>query len=309
VAGAQQRSVPVIGYVHGWSRSDAADHLAAFHQGLGDTGYIEGRNLSIEYRFAEAQFDRFPALVADVVMRGVDVIVTANTTAAALAAKAATHTIPIVFHLGTDPVENGLVASLNRPGGNLTGVTELQIAVIAKRLAMLHEFIPTAKLIALLVNPSNSVVAEADIGEAQEAARILGISLLVLNASNSRDIDEAFETLVRKQANAILMGSDNYFMNQRVHIAAAAARHTMPVIYAVDKNVVAGGLISYGADVIWGHHEIGVYSGRILRGEKPSELPVQQATKLKLVINLMTAKALGLTIPETLLATADEVIQ
>ncbi len=156
VAGAQQRSVPVIGYIHGWSRPDAADHLAAFHQGLGETGYIEGRNLSIEYRFAEAQFDRFPALVADVVMRRVDVIVTANTTAAALAAKAVTQTIPIVFHVGSDPVENGLVASLNRPGGNLTGVTELQTAVIGKRLAMLHEFVPTAKLIALLVNPNNS---------------------------------------------------------------------------------------------------------------------------------------------------------
>jgi putative tryptophan/tyrosine transport system substrate-binding protein len=220
VAGAQQRSVPVIGYIHGWSRPDAADHLAAFHQGLGQTGYIEGRNLSIEYRFAETQFDRFPALVADVVMRGVDVIVTANATAAALAAKAVTHTIPIVFHVGSNPIEDGLVASLSRPGGNLTGVTELQVAVIAKRLAMLREFIPTAKLIALLVNPSNSAVG--DIGEAQEAARILGISLLVLNAANSRDIDETFETLVRKRADAILMGSDNYFQTQRVHIATLA---------------------------------------------------------------------------------------
>jgi putative tryptophan/tyrosine transport system substrate-binding protein len=309
VARAQQRSVPVIGYIHGWSRPDAADHLAAFHQGLGKTGYIEGRNLSIEYRFAETQFDRFPALVADVVVRRVDVIVTANTTAAAIAAKAVTQTIPIVFHVGSDPVENSLVASLNRPGGNLTGVTELQTAVIAKRLAMLHEFVPTAKLIALLVNPNNSLVAEADTGEAQAAARILGISLLVLNAVNSRDIDEAFETLVRKRANAILMGSDNYFRNQSVQIAALAARHSVPVIYAVDQNVVAGGLISYGADVFWGHHEIGIYTGRILRGEKPPELPVQQATKLKLVINLKTANALGLTIPETLLATADEVIQ
>jgi putative ABC transport system substrate-binding protein len=309
VAGAQQRSVPVIGYIHGWSRQDAADHLAAFHQGLGQTGYIEGRNVSIEYRFAETQFDRFPALIADAVMRGVDVIVTANTTAAALAAKAATRTIPIVFHVGSNPIEDGLVASLNRPGGNLTGVTELQIAVIGKRLAMLREFIPTAKLIALLVNPSNRVAAEADIGEAQEAARILGISLLVLNAANSRDIDEAFETLVRKRVNAILMSSDNYFQTQSVHIAELAAGHTVPVMYAVDKNVAAGGLISYGADVIWGHHEIGVYTGRILRGERPSELPVQQATKLKLVINLKTAKALGLNVPIALLATADEVIE
>jgi putative ABC transport system substrate-binding protein len=309
VAGAQQRSVPVIGYIHGWSRPDAADHLAAFHQGLGETGYIEGRNLSIEYRFAEAQFDRFPALVADVVMRRVDVIVTANTTAAALAAKAVTQTIPIVFHVGSDPVENGLVASLNRPGGNLTGVTELQTAVITKRLAMLHEFVPTAKLIALLVNPNNSLVAEADTGEAQTAARILGISLLVLNAVNSRDINEAFETLVRKRANAILMGSDNYFRNQSVQIAALAARHTVPVMYAVDQNVVAGGLISYGADVFWGHHEIGIYTGRILRGEKPPELPVQQVTKIQLILNTKTVKALGLTFPETLLATADEVIE
>ncbi len=306
---AQQRSIPVIGYIHGWSRPDAADHLAAFHQGLGETGYVEGRNLSIEYRFAEAQFDRFPALIADAVMRRVDVIVTANTTAAALAAKAATQTIPIVFHVGSDPVENGLVASLNRPGGNLTGVTELQTAVIAKRLAMLHEFVPTAKLIALLVNPNNRLVAEADIGEAQAAARILDVSLLVLNAINSSDINEAFETLVGKRANAILMGSDNYFRNQSVQIAALAARHAVPVMYAVDQNVAAGGLVSYGADVYWGHHEIGVYTGRILRGEKPPELPVQQATKLKLVINLKTAKALGLTVPIALLATADEVIE
>ena len=242
-------------------------------------------------------------------MRRVDVIVTANTTAAALAAKAATQTIPIVFHVGSDPVENGLVASLNRPGGNLTGVTELQTAVIAKRLAMLNEFVPTAKLIALLVNPNNRLVAEADIGEAQAAARILDVSLLVLNAINSSDIDEAFETLVGKRANAILMGSDNYFRNQSVQIAALAARHAVPVMYAVDQNVAAGGLVSYGADVYWGHHEIGVYTGRILRGEKPPELPVQQATKLKLVINLKTAKALGLTVPIALLATADEVIE
>jgi putative ABC transport system substrate-binding protein len=211
--------------------------------------------------------------------------------------------------VGSNPIEDGLVASLNRPGGNLTGVTELQIAVIGKRLAMLRELIPTAKLIALLVNPSNRVAAEADTGEAQEAARILGISLLVLNAANSSDIDEAFETLVHKRANAILMSSDNYFQTQSVHIAALAAGHTVPVMYAVDKNVAAGGLISYGADVIWGHHEIGVYTGRILRGEKPSELPVQQATKLKLVINLKTAKALGLNVPIALLATADEVIE
>jgi putative tryptophan/tyrosine transport system substrate-binding protein len=306
---AQQRSVPVIGYINGWSRPDLVDHLAAFHRGLGETGYAEGSNLSIEYRFAESQFDKFPALIADVVTRRVDVIVAANTTAAALAAKAATQTIPIVFHVGSDPVEVGLVASFNRPGGNLTGVAELQTALIAKRLAMLREFVPTAKLIAFLVNPNNRAVAEADTREAQAAAHILGISLLILKAVSASDIDEAFETLVRQRADAILMGGDTYFRNQNMQIATLAARRSIPAMYAYDQNVVAGGLISYGADVMWGHRQLGVYTGRILKGEKPSELPVQQVTKIKLVINLRTARALGLNVPTALLATADEVIE
>jgi putative ABC transport system substrate-binding protein len=276
---------------------------------LGEVGYIEGRNVAVEYRFAESHFDKLPALVADVVRRRVNVILIANTTSAALAAKAATQTIPIVFHVGSDPVQIGLVASLNRPGGNLTGVTDLQTAVLAKRLALLHELVPTANPIAFLVNPINAAIAETETKEAEAASRILGVSLLVLNAASSSDIDEAFVTLVREGAGAMLTNSDSYFRNYRVQLAVLAARHAVPACYSYDENVAAGGLISYGTDILWSNHQTGIYTGRILKGEKPSELPVQQVTKLKFVINLKTAKALGLTIPETLLATADEVIQ
>jgi putative tryptophan/tyrosine transport system substrate-binding protein len=219
VARAQQGAMPVIGYVNGLSRGDTLDHIAAFHRGLGEIGYTEGRNVAVEYRFAEGHFDRLPALVADVVTRRVNVILIPNTAAGALAAKGATQTIPIVFHVGSDPVEIGLVASLNRPGGNLTGVTDLQTAVLAKRLAMLHELVPTAKLIAFLVNPINRAVAEAETKEAERASRILGVSLLVLNAASSSEIDEAFATLVRERAGAMLANSDSYFRSQRVQLA------------------------------------------------------------------------------------------
>jgi putative tryptophan/tyrosine transport system substrate-binding protein len=307
VARAQQGAMPVIGYVS--ATSPAVKYIAAFHRGLVETGFIEGRNVAVQYRFAEGHLDRLPALVADVVRRRVAVIYIADTTASALAAKAATQTIPIVFQVGSDPVEIGLVASLNRPGGNLTGITSLQTAVLAKRLGMLHDLVPTANLIAFLVNPNNKVFAEAETREAQAAARILGVSLLVLNAASPSEIDEAFATLVRERADALLTNSDIYFRYQRTQLAVLAARHAVPAIYSYAENVVAGGLISYGTDYLNSSRQLGLYTGRILKGEKPSDLPVQQVTKIEMVINLKTAKALGITIPETPLATADEVIQ
>jgi putative tryptophan/tyrosine transport system substrate-binding protein len=308
-ARAQQRSVPLIAYVSGWSRDDAVDHVAAFHRGLGETGYVEGRNVAVEYRFADGHFDKLPALVADVVRRRVDLIHIANTTSAVLAAKAATQTIPIVFAVGSNPVEIGLVATLNRPGGNLTGITDLNTAAPTKRLGMLHELVPTANLIAFLVNPINRAVTEAEVKDAQAASRILGVSLLVLNAGSATEIDEAFATLIRERVSALLLNGDTYFRTERVRIAALAARYAVPAMYAYDENVMAGGLISYGTDSFDGARLTGIYTGRILKGEKPSELPVQQATKIKLVINLKTARALGLNVPTALLATADEVIE
>jgi putative tryptophan/tyrosine transport system substrate-binding protein len=276
---------------------------------LAETGYIEGQNVAIEYRWAEGHFDRLPALVADLVRRRVAVIAIAGTTASALAAKAATQTIPIVFTIGSDPVEIGLVASLNRPGGNLTGVTALQAAVVAKRFEMLHELAPAATPIAFLVNPTNAAVAQAETREAQVAARVLGVDLLVLNASTPSEIDTAFATMVGERAGALVTSSETFFMTQRVQFAVLAARHAVPTIYAWRENVEAGGLMSYGSNPLDSIRQAGVYTGRTLKGEKPADLPVQQSTKIELVINLKTAKALGLTIPETLLATADEVIQ
>jgi putative ABC transport system substrate-binding protein len=308
-ARAQQLAMPVVAFVSGWSRSDAPDHVAAFYRGLAETGYIEGRNVAIEHRFADGRFERLPALIADVVARRVAVIAIVNTTAAALAAKAATQTIPIVFHVGSDPVEIGLVASLNRPGGNLTGITDLQTAVLAKRLAMLHEVVPTANLIAFLVNPNNRAFAEAETKEAQTAARLIGVSLLVLNAASSSEIDEAFTALVHERAGALLINDDSYFMTQRVQLAVLAARHAVPAIYSFEDNVAAGGLISYGTDFLDSNRQTGVYTGRILNGQKASDLPIQQVTKMKLLINLKTARALGLDIPAKLLALADEVIE
>ena len=308
-ARAQRRAAPVIGFLSGWSPGDAPDYLAYFHRGLAETGYIEGRNVTIEYRWAEGHFDRLPALVADLVRRQVTVIVIPNTTASVVAAKAATQTIPIVFSIGSDPVEIGLVASLNRPGGNLTGLTALQTAVVAKRVQLLHELMPTAKPIAFLVNPSNQALAEADTREAQEAARILGVNLLVLKAASPSEIDAAFATLVSERAGALLTNSESLFMIQRDQLAALTARHAVPAIYAYRENAVAGGLMSYGANFLNATRECGLYTGRILNGEKPADLPVQQATRIELVINMKTAKALGLTFPLTFLGRADEVIE
>jgi putative tryptophan/tyrosine transport system substrate-binding protein len=309
-ARAQQRSsLPVIGYLSGWAQRDAADYVASFRRGLSDVGYVEGQNVAIEYRWAEGHFDRLPTLIADLVQRQVSVIVTANTTASALAAKAATQTIPIVFLLGSNPVDIGLVTSLSRPGGNVTGVTDLQTTVVTKRLGLLHELVPEAKVIAILVNQTNKVLAVADAKEAATAAAALGLRLLVLNASNQAEIEESFTTLVREHAGGLLTNGDSYFMTQRTLLSVLAARHAMPTVFTFPENAEAGGLMSYGTNMIDTTREIGVYAGRILKGEKPADLPVQQTARLGLVLNLSTAKVLGIRFPETLLAIADKVIE
>jgi putative tryptophan/tyrosine transport system substrate-binding protein len=308
-ARAQQRAMPVIGFLSGWSSGDSVEYLEYFRRGLAESGYVEGRNVAIEYRYAEGHFDRLPELVADLVKRRVNVIAIPNTTASAFAAKAATQTIPIVFSLGSNPVEVGLVASLNRPGGNLTGLTALQTAVTAKRIQMVHELLPKVTRIAFLVNPANRALAEADTKEARETASSLGLDLLVLNASSPSEIDAAFATFVREQVGALLTNSESYFMIQRDHLATLAARHAVPAMYAYRENALAVGLISYGSNTRNATRRLGLYAGRILNGEKPAELPVQQATDIRLIINQKTAKALGINVPQSLISRADEVIE
>jgi putative ABC transport system substrate-binding protein len=282
------------------------DFVAAFRSGLAGAGYFEGRNLVIEYRWGEDQNNRLPALAAELIHRQVDVIVAINTPTV-LAAKAATQTVPIVFVIGTDPVELGLVPSLARPGGNVTGFTSLNTELFAKRLEVLHELVPAAKSIAFLVNPSNPQVAEGETKLLQIAARVLGVGLLIVNASGEEEFDTAFATVAGEHAGALLVSADTLFRRDR--IVALAARHAIPALYAYRATTAAGGLMSYSVNLSDQWRELGVYTGRILKGEKPADLPVQQATRINLVINMKTAKALGLTIPETLLATADEVIQ
>jgi putative ABC transport system substrate-binding protein len=308
-ARAQQAAMPAIGVLSAEWRDLFADRLRAFHEGLSETGYVEGRNLAIEYRWAEGRNDQLPALAAELVRRQVTVIVTAGSTPAALAARAATTTIPIVFYLGADPVEVGLVTSLSRPGGNLTGVVTLNVEVGAKRLELLHELIPTATVVALLLNPTNPTLAQTLSRDLQAAARTLGLQLHVLHASNEREIDTAFATLVQLRAGALVIGADALFNSRSEQLAALTVRHAVPAIYQFREFVSAGGLMSYGTTVVDTYRPVGVYTGRILKGEKPAELPVQQATRLELIINLKTAKALGITVPLPLLGRADEVIE
>ena len=308
VARAQQPAMPVIGYLDAGSLETRRENVAALHHGLSETGYFEGRNLAVEYRWAENRLDRLPALAADLVRHQVAVII-ATPTPAAVAAKAATQSIPIVFTTGADPVEIGLVASLNRPGGNLTGMANLTTAVAAKRLALLHELMPAATLIAYLVNPTNPVFAEPETKELQAAARTLGVRLLILNASDPSEFEAAFANLLLGRAGGLVVGSDTLFQRYPDQLVALAARYRLPAIYGYPATAAAGGLMSYGTDFLGQFRQAGAYVGRILKGERPADLPVQQVTKMGLVINLRTAKALGLTIPETLLATADEVIQ
>jgi putative tryptophan/tyrosine transport system substrate-binding protein len=306
---AEQATMPVIGYLSGWSSGDAPQYLAYFRRGLAEAGYFEGRNVVIEYRFAAGQFEQVPELVADLVRRHVSVIAIPNTTQSAIVAKAATQTIPIVFSLGSNPVEVGLVQSLSHPGGNLTGFTALQTAVTAKRLQIMHELMPAMTKIAFLVNPANRALAESDAKEAQDMAHALGVNLLNLGASNQSEIDAAFAILIREQAGALLTNSESLFMVHGDQLAALTARYRVPALFAYRENAMAGGLMSYGANFLDAARELGLYVGRILKGDNPADLPVQQATKIELVINMKTAKALGIRVPTSLLVAADEVIE
>ena len=307
-ARAQQPAMPVIGFLSGESPDLFAYLARAFREGLKGTGYVEGEDVAIEYRWADGQYDRLPALVADLIRRQVNVIA-ANSPAPVLAAKAATTTIPIVFATGYDPVATGLVASLARPGGNLTGVTSLTAEVGPKRLELLHEVVPTATAIAVLVNPAAGLLAETISRDLHAAARTLGLRLHVLHASAARDFDTVFATLGQLRVGGLVIGSDPFFNSQTEQLAALAIRHAVPTIYQYREFAAAGGLMSYGGSLTDMYRQVGVYTGRILKGEKPADLPVQQSTKVELFINFKTAKALSLTVPLPLLARADEVIE
>jgi ABC-type uncharacterized transport system substrate-binding protein len=308
-AQAQQSAMPVIGYLStGTPETDAIPFLAAFRQGLGETGYIEGQNVAIEYRWAEFKNERLPAMAADLIRRPVTVIATIGGTPPALVAKAATSTIPVVFYSGVDPVQFGLVASLNRPGGNLTGIAALQSDLVAKRIELLHETVSKASVVALLVNPTNRYT-ETETKIFYDSARSLGLQLHVVPASAVSDIDVAFGKFTELGAGALLVSADLFLHSRREQIVALAAKHALPAIYAWRENVTAGGLMSYGPSLFEANRLIGVYSGKILRGVKPADLPVEQQTKVEFVINLKTAKTLGLTFSLPLVGRADEVIE
>jgi len=306
-ARAQQAAVPVIGFLYGASPDPVARRLRAFRQGLKDSGYVEGENVAIEYRWAESQFDRLPEMVADLIRRQVTVIAALNTVAA-VAAKAASTTIPIVFSSGEDPVRLGLVASLARPGGNATGINNFIGEVTAKRLGLLHELVPTANRVGVLVNPAD-VLTETALRDVQPAARAIGLQIQVVNASTSGEIDAAFAAFVREQVDALFIGPGGVFSNRRVHIANQAMRHGIPATYSQREFPEIGGLMSYGTNLTDSWRQVGIYAGRVLKGAKPADLPVVQSTKLELVINAQTARLLGLTIPPGVLAIADEVIE
>ena len=308
VARAQQPTVPVVGVLDPRLPGNVQDLLRVFRQGLKDTGYVEGENLALEYRWAENQMDRLPTLAADLVRRRVAVIA-AISPAAAVAAKAATTTLPIVFLVNEDPVRRGLVASLAHPGGNLTGINILTVEVAAKRLDLLRELMPSATRVGVLVNPVNTSVTETTLSEVADAARPMGLQIKVVNASTSGEIETAFASFMRVRPDVHFVAADPYFYTRRVQFAVLAARHAMPTTYSQRDFAQAGGLMSYGTNIADAYRQIGVYAGRILKGAKPADLPVVQASKFELVINLATARALGLAVPPTLLARADEVIE
>jgi putative tryptophan/tyrosine transport system substrate-binding protein len=303
----QQTAMPVIGFVSTVTSDRSTDRVRAFRQGLSETGYVEGKNVSIEYRWAEGQNDRLPVLLADLVRRQVTVIALSGIPAT-LAAKAATSTIPIIFSMGADPVEIGLVVSLNRPGGNLTGVSNLNVELGPKRLELLHELVPRATSIALLVNQTNPN-AESLSRDVEAAARSLGQQLHVLHASTERDFETVFARLAELRAGALMIGTDGFFVDRSEQLGALTVRHAVPTIFQYREFAAAGGLMSYGGSRTEPFRQAGVYTGRILKGDKPADLPIMQSTKAELIINLRTAKALGLTVPLSLLGRADEVIE
>ena len=304
---AQQKAMPVIGFLSSVSPGPLAASVAELRQGLSETGYVEGQNVAIEYRWAEGHYDRLPALAADLVGRKVDVIVASGGSPSALAAKSATSVIPIVFSVG-DPVELGLVASLARPGGNLTGVSLMTVELNPKRLELLSELVPQAKVIALLLNQNNRNT-ERNIKDVQEAARAKGVQLAILKAGTESEIDAAFGSLVQLRAGALVVATDPFLNSRRDQLVALASRHAVPAMYYWREFATAGGLISYGPSLTAGYRHAGVYAGKILNGAKPADLPVQQPTTFELVVNLNTAKALGLTVPPSILSRADEVIE
>jgi putative ABC transport system substrate-binding protein len=306
-ARAQQPAMPVVGLVGGGDISTR--YVTAFRKGLNETGIIEGQNVTVEYHWLKGQYDLLPSLMADLVRRRVAVISTPGSNPAALAAKAATATIPIVFGVGEDPVKLGLVASLARPGGNATGINLFNVEVATKRLGLLHELVPKAVRIAVLVNPANATTAESTLRYIPEAARAIGLQILVLNASTSREIDTAFATLVRERADALFVAPDSFFISRHVQFANLTARDRIPAAYSDRDSVEAGGLMSYGTDFTDMFRQVGVYSGRILKGEKPADLPVLQWNKFELVINLQTARALGIEVPNSMQLLADEMIE
>jgi len=306
---AQQSAPPVIGFLNSESFATWREEIAAFHRGLAETGYVEGRNVAVEYRWAESHNDRLSALAAELVRLPVAVIAAPGGTPAALAAKRATQTIPIVFLMGSDPIKVGLVDSLNHPSGNLTGVAALIVDAAAKRLQLLHELVPAAQLVGYIRNPKNSTYGAAEIKELQEGAEVLGLRLLPLDASSHGEIEASFAILTEQRAHALLVGADPFFIGARKQIIALAARQPIPAIYPFREDAEAGGLVSYGPNNAAMFQIVGGYTGRILRGDKVADLPVQQVTKIELAINLKTAKALGLTFPTSLLVSADEVIE
>jgi putative tryptophan/tyrosine transport system substrate-binding protein len=308
-ARAQQRALPVVGFLSTASPDSYAIRLHAFRQGFKDAGYVEGQNVAIEYRWAEGQNNRLPVLAAELVHRQVDLIVAGGGTPSAVAAKAATATIPIVFEVATDPVKIGFVASLDKPGGNLTGVANLNVEIGPKRLELMHELLPSVTVVAVLVNPANPALFEPFVRSLQTAASGLGLELHVLNASTERELDTVFAALIQLKAGALVIGPDTFFNSHIEQIAALAIGHAVPAVYQYRPFVEAGGLLSYGSDEAETYHQVGIYAGRILKGEKPADLPIVQSTKVELIINLKTAKALGLTIPLPLLGRADEVIE
>jgi putative tryptophan/tyrosine transport system substrate-binding protein len=307
VARAQQPGMPVVGFLGTRASGDDPQLLTAFRSGLKEVGYVEGQNVAMEYRFADNQYDRLPALAADLVRRQVAVIVANGP--AAKAAKEATPTIPIAFVAGFDPVEVGLVASMSRPGGNVTGVSIMDVELGPKRLQLLHELVPTATIIAALVNPTDPARAETTSKELQAAAHTLGLQVHVLHASTDRDFDTVFARLVELRAGGLVIGGEPFFNSRSEQLGALTIRHAMPTIYQLRAFAAAGGLVSYGGSLTDAYRLLGIYTGRLLKGEKPADLPVQQSTKVEMVINLKTAKMLGLTVPQSLLGRADEVIE